>query len=82
MTTRNINELLNLDTYQDMTDEEIDSIIDYKMRIAFDSALTSAVIAEQTQIHNKVAEDNRANIATLRSMVESIVKADVDLKVM
>lgn len=43
MTTRDVDELLKLDSYQDMSDEEISLLIDYKERIARMQATASAL---------------------------------------
>lgn len=40
--TRSVDELLKLDTYQGMTDEEITSIIDFKCKCAADTARVEA----------------------------------------
>lgn len=79
-TKREVSELLSLDTFQGMTDDEIQSIIDYKMRVAFDSALTSAIIAEHTEHLNNIAEDNRRNMETINDMVKSIVRRQVPMQ--
>lgn len=43
---RDINVLLSLDTYQGMTDEEIDSVIDYKIEQALNEESFSTSLSE------------------------------------
>lgn len=48
---RDISTLLSLDTYQDMSDEEIDLLIDYKIQLALDSEeQTAKMDAIQQQV--------------------------------
>lgn len=70
---RTIDELLKLDTYQDMSDSEIQTIIDYYKRLSYESALSTAEIAAHTEAMNTMIERNDANSATLLDMVQSIV---------
>lgn len=70
---RTIDELLKLETYQDMSDSEIQTIIDYYKRLAYESALNTAEIAAHTDAMNTMVERNDANRNSLMSVVQSIV---------
>lgn len=65
---RNINELLQLDTYQEMTDEEIETIIEYRANQKFHSM-------ENTFAHALIIE--RANIEAARN--EQLVRDSRDM---
>lgn len=61
---RDINILLSLDTYQGMSDEEIDLLIDYKIQVALDSEEQTArmeaiqqQLASQTSAYQTMADD-------------------------
>ena len=71
-TTRDINTLLGLATYQGMTDEEIELIIDYKITSALSSAEMTAKINAITAREQQIVADNAANAAALLTMVQSM----------
>ena len=71
-TTRSINELLRLTTYQGMTDEEIELIIDYKINSALNNAEMTAKINAITTREQQIVADNAANAAAILSMVQSM----------
>ena len=73
VTTRDIATLLALETYQGMTDEEIQSIIDYKMRYAFDAGASSAAAAATTEAMNEMLERNDRLMRSMSDVVESLV---------
>lgn len=80
--TRQIDELLNLDTYQGMTDDEIETLIAYKCKLEYYRGLsdqaTSAndtFMAEQLRLARKAVEaaeatrdEVRANPPAFRSV--------------
>lgn len=68
-----IDVLLHMESYQDMTDEEIDSIIEYRINVAVNRALSEEVEAhiaecEQTLI-SMVEERSKATQGVLQSML-------------
>lgn len=69
---RDISVLLSLDTFQGMTDEEIQSLIDYHCRRAVESedfSLRSAAIAADSQYHRTQLD---TVIAQAQSMLQSV----------
>lgn len=69
---RDINTLLSLDTYQGMTDEEIDILIEYKCEVA-----VSNKIAESIQ---SVEEDSRkAMDAILDRLIDNSLRSNTAL---
>lgn len=69
---RDISVLLSLDTFQGMTDEEIQSLIDYHCRCAVedeDFRLRSDAIAADSQYHRTQLD---AVIAQAQSMLQSV----------
>lgn len=71
-TIRDINTLLRLATYQGMSDEEIELIIDYKINNALISAEMNAKINAITAREQQIIADNAANAAALLYMVQSM----------
>lgn len=71
-TTRDINTLLGLATYQGMTDEEIELIIDYKIARAINSAEMTARLNAMTVRAQQIIADNAANAAAMLTMVQSM----------
>lgn len=78
---REISVLLNLDTYQGMTDEEIQSIIDWHASNAYDTALSTAQIGIYNDAANAMVEGNTSHMETLESMVQSVVNRRTSLGV-
>lgn len=70
---RDINTLLALDTYQGMTDEEIELIINYKVRQEIFSQEMLMKAAAQTEHMNAMAETNRQGCARALDMIESLI---------
>lgn len=75
---RPINELLALDTYQGMTDVEIDSIIDYKVQLETTNAINLADISNRTQALNELVAQELENHNALVAMVQSIRDRQVE----
>lgn len=73
MTTRTVAELLELGTYQGMTDEEIESIMEHKEHMSYESGYLAAASQERTDRNAQMIADNLATGESLRSMVESLV---------
>ena len=72
---RNINVLLELDTYQGMTDEEIDILLNYKIDHEITQReLAILAAAEATRAEQCIA-DNRASAARALDMIQSIIES-------
>lgn len=79
-TSRTVQELLNLDTYQGMTDEEIQSLIDYYQQVGYDTALGTAQISIWSDAAQTIVDGSEAHHAELLSMVESIVNRPLTMQ--
>lgn len=60
MEDRDLNILLSLDTYQGMTDSEIDSIIDYRIKQATESLISSNAVAYDNGYSAAISSTNAA----------------------
>ena len=71
---RDLNVLLEMESYQDMTDAEIQSIIDYKVGIArrdgYQDAVHDSLLVSQQQIFAAHTARVEASAAVLQSMLE------------
>ena len=76
---RNINQLLALDTYQDMTDSEIETIINYKVNLQVKKELNSEHIKRETENANKKLDILRQSCEKSESMLKSILNRKVVL---
>lgn len=72
---RNINVLLSLDTYQGMTDAEIELILNYKIDQAVSSRELLAKIAAITNKEEQCIADNRASAQAAHDMLQSILSS-------
>lgn len=79
-TPRTVQELLALDTYQGMTDEEIQSLIDYYQQVGYDTALGTAQISIWSDAAQTIVDGSEAQHAELLSMVESIVNKPLTMQ--
>jgi hypothetical protein len=70
---RTISELLALDTYQEMTDEEIDRLIDFKVRTEVTRRITEGQKQLNASTMEQIIADNAQSCATTRSMLESLL---------
>lgn len=77
---RTIQELLALDTYQGMTDEEIQIIVDYHQQLGYDTALGTAQIAIWTEAAQTIVDGSEAHHAELLGVVESIVNRPLTMQ--
>lgn len=79
----NIDSLLKSDTYQNMSDEEIQALIDYKVEQARKDAVISADYKEHEKLmqhlidEQKLASDN-ANAAFVRAMMGTSAYMEVE----
>ena len=71
-TTRDINVLLGLSTYQGMTDEEIELVINYKINRAVNSTEMTAKLTALNAREQQIIADNNATANALLAMVQSI----------
>lgn len=79
MQDRNINQLLALDTYQDMTDSEIETIINYKVNLLVKKELNSERIKRDTKIANEKLAILKESCERSNDMLKSILNRDVVL---
>lgn len=79
-TPRTVQELLALDTYQGMTDEEIQSLIDYYQQVGYDTALGTAQISIWSDAAQTIVDGSEAQHAELLSVVESIVNKPLTMQ--
>lgn len=69
---RNINELLQLDTYQGMTDDEIETIIEYRANLKFHSLENTFAHATRIERVNSEAARNEQLVSDSRDMLQSM----------
>lgn len=70
MTTRSVAVLLTMDTYQGMSDGEIDSIIEYKVKRALKNAGLADALERATARMNDMGEAARARIMESESKLK------------
>lgn len=70
---RDINVLLSLETYQGMTDAEIDLVLNYKIDRALSDRELLAKIAAITNKQEQCIADNLASAQAARDMLQSII---------
>lgn len=73
---RDINVLLALDTYQGMTDSEIELVLNYRIDQAVTSRETLANIAAITAKQEQCIADNQASAQAVLDMVQSLVSRE------
>lgn len=69
-----LNALLKADTYQGMTDEEIDAIIDYKV----ERAETGATISKDMERHREIMRELMDAQAESSAKVRAVFQAALD----
>lgn len=72
---RDINVLLELDTYQGMTDEEIDLLLEYKIDHSITQRELAVLAAAEANRAEQCIADNRASAARALDMIQSIIEA-------
>lgn len=72
--------MLNLDTYQGMSDDEIDMVLEQKVRERVMSANNLATIQLRTQALNEMIAMEQANHEQLSNMVQSALSKRVRLE--
>lgn len=71
-TDRDINILLQLDTYQGMTDSEIDSIIDYRIQRATETLVAAADIAYDNGYNAAIGSANVELCSYTQQLLETL----------
>ena len=66
---RGIDDLLSLDTYQGMTDEEIDIVIDYKCKYAVADAMKTSIAKVESDARN-------ASDAIIGTMMDRLIESN------
>lgn len=79
-TQRTVQELLALDTYQGMTDAEIQSLIDYYQQVGYDTALGTAQISIWSDAAQAIVDGSEAQHAELMAVVESVVNKPLTMQ--
>lgn len=79
--TRHISELLRMDTYQGMSDAEIELVIEWRVMQRMNSAEYVAKTNAFTDALNDMYELNSEHLAFSESMLERIANRGVDLGV-
>ena len=73
---RDIKELLNEDSYQEMSDEEIDLIIEYKIRRALTQQENLVKLTAEVNVMEETAQIMSDATSRALSMLESIVSME------
>lgn len=73
---RKLDVLLALETYQGMTDEEIQMVLDYKIDQAVASRKTLAEIAAINAKSEQCIADNQASAQAAQDMIQSLVERE------
>ena len=76
---RSLSELMALKTYQGMTDEEIQSIIDFEKQIAMQNGRTEALRATDIVTMNEIVESNRSTQQHSEEVLKSVLTVPLSL---
>lgn len=71
---RQLRELLSLETYQGMTDEEIDIILEYKIEQELTSTMNLAKLTAIEAAQTQIVEDNRRSAEQASNVINYIVE--------
>ena len=74
---RDISTLLSLNTYQGMTDEEIDILLNYKIQREKTSAEHLAFVAAQTMRANETLAIQEQSCRNIESVLKSTIKSSI-----
>ena len=74
---RDINVLLKMDSYQDMTDEEIDAIIEYRVNVAVKKTLNEAVEARIIECEQTLLAVVEERAKTAQSVLKSMLEIEI-----
>lgn len=78
--TRELSELLALDTYQGMTDAEIEIVIDFKVQQRVTDSINLADIENRSNALNELVAQELENQRSLSAMVQSLMSRTVFLE--
>ena len=70
---RDIGVLLSLDTYQGMTDEEIDSIIEFKCNLARQEGANAAETKAREEAYTQLAKDTKDTNQKMQETLNQIL---------
>lgn len=76
---RSLSELMALKTYQGMTDEEIQSIIDFEKQIATQNGKTEALRTTDIVTMNEIVEANRSAQRQSEEVLKSVLTVPLKL---
>ena len=76
---RSVAELISLETYQGMTDEEIQSIIDFEKNLAEQNGRIEALKQTDIVTMNEILESNRAAQQHSEEVLKSVLTAPLKL---
>lgn len=76
---RSISELMALKTYQGMTDEEIQSVIDFEKQIATQNGKAEALRATDIVAMNEIVESNRSTQQHSEEVLKSVLTVPLRL---
>lgn len=74
---RDINVLLMMDSYQDMTDAEIQSVIDFKVAEARSNARNELELESQFQETRELAAARAAHAQAAANVLESMLEVEI-----
>lgn len=77
---RDLNTLVSLGTYQGMTDEEIELVIDFKVQQRVTDSINLADIENRSSTLNELVAQELENQQTLSAMVQSLMSRKVFLE--
>lgn len=78
---RSVKVLLSLDTYQGMSDAEIESLIEWHKKTYLIEATNAAELNAHARAMNEAVENNVMAMQSIESMVQSIVSRQVPMGV-
>ena len=79
-TPRSISVLLNLGTYQGMTDEEIDMVFNYKLNLELASAKSKLLYNDLTEANKQRIEDSQRALQLAEEQLELVKNKQFVLK--
>lgn len=77
---RDLNTLVSLGTYQGMTDEEIELVIDFKVQQRVTDSINLADIENRSSALNELVAQELENQQSLSAMVQSLMSRSVFLE--
>lgn len=77
---RDIGQLLGLGTYQGMTDSEIETVIDFKIRIALTDAKNLAVMNAQMDVANEMIRVAQESASYSREVMDRLLSGSLLLR--